>query len=63
MLSQMMCNEVIWVESMIIPNANDSENRIVSKRRPSQVLSKDPSVHRESGGRFITKYIKSRHGT
>ena len=25
-----MCNEVVWVGSIIIPNVNDSESRIVN---------------------------------
>ena len=31
MLSQTMCNEVLWADSIIIPNANNSDNRIVDR--------------------------------
>ena len=56
-LSKQWATSALWIESIIIPNANDSKNRGgLAKYCPKNPLSVE-------NGRCLTKYIKSRHGT
>jgi len=55
-LVKQCATSALWVERIIIPDANNSENSIVNRGGIAK-YSKETSYHHESEGRYSTKYL------